>query len=1070
MATADSSALVRLAWQRLVTTSKFGSDAHRPGEISGHSFSLIGTNAYVFGGVCCDAEGIAQASGNLFILRMASMEWSKIEISKSQTCPPARWRHSACTINGSQILIMGGFHSNDQRLNDVWIYDVANGLWQQPHVEHNVEAATPHLLSNTTWANVMSPRGSHSATVIGKSVYIFGGYGGSGYSRRDLDDLLCLNYETWTWTKTAARGTPPEKRCGHTACAIENKLYIIGGWSSGTQFQDIHILDVDGDQLSWSSPSITLGSPTWNLSCAAVMAIPTWKVFVFGGVSGILSDVERKGRMVDTLAVLESSDTSSQLQRLSLPELEGDKPCARSEASVVYDEKNTRLILFGGWSDKWHDDLFFLDVGEVVGPPYAISDIKPNMGPITGNTLISVFGVDFFQSKDIVVRFGNRKYFLDVPGTFVNQTKLTCLTPDFTKFPPGMVEVRVAINGGSLSTTSCRYTFFPVTNGSKSIAFGPGLMAGCCFGEEASFAIQSRDENGVDRATGGDEFDVEVVHRDSSGAETNCISSVEFDDFQNGKYIVRYRVERPGKFIVRVVFKGSFGGSAGPLIGSGTTAEFVVSASPQNNAMTGPLALRCLSEDIASLNSVSKETGDAIFVRLKDESWTLDEQIRVLVTVKGRLQVVDKKAPEMSLLIARSEALLRFIRTAGINVDLLSANLSEGTAAWEKIVREAPQIQNRIVPLMRAQLPKIRADILANEGRLQAYLKGLGSALFRTFTTGVGKAIDLLDKADAVCVKERQNISRLVHIAAIFDCERDTLNSKNILTETEELLRDFRQLWVCIAKAQNVIESAKNILWSALDPEEFEDNAKLQVQTAKKLPKSVKQSDAFKGLDRITKDFLCTCPLISALRSPAMRDRHWQELMTIVKKQFPVPTMSSNVTIKQLLELELHKVANDVEELTDKASKEARHEGVLNGLQVTWTEVQFVMSYYKETDVPLLKMEDVHVEQLESDQLAVQSIVGGRYPFFKAKAVEWQGALASISDVTQVLSEIQRTWCYLEPLFIGSEEVKKELPADAAKFKEIDREVRNIFYFYFLWTVCDIVFDFRSSLFLKPLG
>jgi dynein heavy chain len=573
-------------------------------------------------------------------------------------------------------------------------------------------------------------------------------------------------------------------------------------------------------------------------------------------------------------------------------------------------------------------------------------------------------------------------------------------------------------------------------------------MVGCAFGEEVAFAIQSRDETGVDRTTGGDEFDVEVISKDSSGAEVNCLSSIEFDDFQNGKYLVRYQVDRPGKFAVRVFFKGSFGGTAGPLLGSGSSVEFVVGAPAQNNLMSGPLALKCLSEDISMLNSMSKETGEAIFVRLKDESWTLDEQIRVLVTVKGRLQVVDKRSPEISLLIARCEALLRYLRIEGHNVDTLFTNLSGGTSAWEKIVREAPQIQNRIIPLMRAQLPKIRADVHAIEGRLQAYLKGLGSAAFRTYNTGVGKAIDLLDKADAICVKERQSISRLVHITSIFDCERETLNSKNILTEIEELLRDFRHLWVCIAKSVNVIESAKNILWASLDPEAFEDNAKLLVQTAKKLPKSVKQSDAFKGLDRITKDFLCTCPLISALRSPAMRDRHWKELMGIVKKQFAVPTLQSGSTIKQLLELELHKVANDVEELTDKATKEAKHENVLGGLEITWGDVKFTMSYYKETDIPLLKMEDLHIEQLESDQLAVQSIVGGRYPFFKAKAVEWQGVLATISDVTQVLSEIQRTWCYLEPLFIGSEEVKKELPADAAKFKEIDREVRYSFLYY----------------------
>jgi dynein heavy chain len=102
------------------------------------------------------------------------------------------------------------------------------------------------------------------------------------------------------------------------------------------------------------------------------------------------------------------------------------------------------------------------------------------------------------------------------------------------------------------------------------------------------------------------------------------------------------------------------------------------------------------------------------------------------------------------------------------------------------------------------------------------------------------------------------------------------------------------------------------------------------------------------------------------------------------------------------------------------------------------------MNFYKDTDVPLLKLEDDIVEQLESDQMAIQSIVGSRYGHFKTEALEWQRTLGLVSDVSQLLSELQRTWSYLEPLFVGSEEVRKELPEDAERFKEIDADVRSI--------------------------
>jgi dynein heavy chain len=48
-----------------------------------------------------------------------------------------------------------------------------------------------------------------------------------------------------------------------------------------------------------------------------------------------------------------------------------------------------------------------------------------------------------------------------------------------------------------------------------------------------------------------------------------------------------------------------------------------------------------------------------------------------------------------------------------------------------------------------------------------------------------------------------------------------------------------------------------------------------------------------------------------------------------------------------------------------------------------------------------------------------------------------------VADVFVLIGEIQRTWSYLEPLFVGSEEVKRELPEDAKRFEGIDKNVKH---------------------------
>jgi dynein heavy chain, axonemal len=52
--------------------------------------------------------------------------------------------------------------------------------------------------------------------------------------------------------------------------------------------------------------------------------------------------------------------------------------------------------------------------------------------------------------------------------------------------------------------------------------------------------------------------------------------------------------------------------------------------------------------------------------------------------------------------------------------------------------------------------------------------------------------------------------------------------------------------------------------------------------------------------------------------------------------------------------------------------------------------------------------------------------------------------LGSIYEVNSCLSDVQKTWSFLENLFIGSEEVKKELPNESRQFIDIDKNMKEI--------------------------
>jgi len=140
-------------------------------------------------------------------------------------------------------------------------------------------------------------------------------------------------------------------------------------------------------------------------------------------------------------------------------------------------------------------------------------------------------------------------------------------------------------------------------------------------------------------------------------------------------------------------------------------------------------------------------------------------------------------------------------------------------------------------------------------------------------------------------------------------------------------------VWDVVAMVQTIYAEWRKTKWNDIDVEMLqEENKKLQKEV-KGCDKMVKNWPVYKGLEDAVKNMQTSLPLVEELHHPAMRDRHWNQLMRACGVQF---TMDDKFTFGGMLDLELHRFEDDVLEIVDRAQKELTIEKQLAKLTETW--------------------------------------------------------------------------------------------------------------------------------------
>lgn len=229
------------------------------------------------------------------------------------------WSSAVVDPAGKFMWMFGGFDGS-QNLNDLWRYDFIKKRWQ--------------LI--TAKSDVPLPRDRHSMVMVANNIFVYG-----GYTTTFSDQFWQYDSELNEWSEVQASAPSsegPGKRRSHAACVHLDRMYLLGGQSTGgTILHDVWAFDFG--LTEWSS----VGFPVERTQ-SMIVSDGLTKTIVFGGFDGDNYKYD-----------LWMKDGDDDWETMSP---NGDRPVERSDhaGALQRDRRTTkdkgRIYVFGGFDGK----------------------------------------------------------------------------------------------------------------------------------------------------------------------------------------------------------------------------------------------------------------------------------------------------------------------------------------------------------------------------------------------------------------------------------------------------------------------------------------------------------------------------------------------------------------------------------------------------------------------------------------------------------------------------------------------------------------------------------------------
>ena len=334
-------------------------------------------------------------------------------------------------------------------------------------------------------------------------------------------------------------------------------------------------------------------------------------------------------------------------------------------------------------------------------------------------------------------------------------------------------------------------------------------------------------------------------------------------------------------------------------------------------------------------------------------------------------------------------------------------------------------------------------ELKANEKRLETETNELSEALasFSAKFNDLDMTVEAIDQVNEIAAK-LQKLKKEQQIfnnhEKLFDFEQVTCRT---LIKVDE---EFAPLYLLWTLANDWLQTSTTWLttpfpqiradslnqWMGLAGKKLtklkKDLAQQHLLMEKVLTPLAQQIDAFKQ----------DCPLITRLRHPGIKTKHWEQISEIVGFAV-VPSMEW--TLQDFLDLHLERWNDQITEIASVAANEYALELSLDQMDADLQQKQFITVEFRDSGHFILHEIDDISSTIDDQLVTAQTLLTS--PFIapvKKRATEKLAFLKNAREILDRWIECQRSWLYLQPIFSGTS-IQQKLHKEARDWAAVDQ-------------------------------